>query len=110
MKLKKTIPVEEDNLELATKKAEEIFYDNELTPEYLDARDIVFKENQFIREYAEVIAKDIFNRYGKDWTYDDIDNYIDSILKTGEMSEFIHEEVIEVLQKNYDINSKVINI
>jgi len=110
MTLKKTIPVEEDNLELAMKKAEEIFYDNELTPEYLDARDISFKENQFIKEYAEVIAKDIFNKYGKDWTYDDIDNYIDSLLKTGEMSEFIHEEVIEVLQKNYDINSKAINI
>ena len=104
MKLKKTIPVEEDNLELAIGKAKKIFYDNELSPEYLDARSVSFKENQFIKEYAEVLAKDVFNKYGNDWTYDDVDNHIDSILKTGEMSEFIHEEVIEVLQKNYDKN------
>ena len=34
LRLNKVIPVEEENLEQAIEKAEEIFYDNELTAEY----------------------------------------------------------------------------
>lgn len=57
MTLKKTIPVEEDNLELAMKKAEEIFYDNELTPEYLDVRDTRFFVNNSIVGLASGVSK-----------------------------------------------------
>lgn len=57
MTLKKTIPVEEDNLELAIEKAKDIFYDNELTPEYLDARDTRFFVNNSIVGLASGMSK-----------------------------------------------------
>ena len=44
MELNKIIPIEEDNIDIAKQKASDIFYDNELTAEYLDARDVTFEE------------------------------------------------------------------
>ena len=44
MNLEKTIPVENDNLDLAIKIAHERFEEEYLTDEWLDARDVSFEK------------------------------------------------------------------
>lgn len=106
----KIIPVEEDNLEKAIEKAQEIFTNNELTAEYLESRNLDFVENTSIKAYAGVIAKEIYNKYEDNWSYEDVQNYVDEMLKSNEISDYIYEESIEILNNDYSYFSKKINV
>lgn len=63
--LEKTIKVDNDNLEEALKIAENQFPDLELTSEWLDAREVTFKENLIIGLSAEKFAELYHNNFDK---------------------------------------------
>jgi len=110
MTLKKTIPVEEDNLELAMKKAEEIFYDNELTPEYLDARNTRFFVNNSIVGLASGMSKIIIRELKDNLTEENIKKCFYDILALNDDKDLIYNEMLKILEKDYDISFQKVNI
>lgn len=108
--MKKTIPVEEENLDLAIEKAKEIFYDNELTPEYLDARNTRFFENDSIVKLANGMSKIIVRELGDNLTVESIEKCFDRLLTLNDDRDLIYNEILKILEKDYDISFQKINI
>lgn len=110
MTLKKTIPVEEDNLELAIEKAKDIFYDNELTPEYLDARDTRFFVNNSVVGLASGVSKIIVRELKDNLTEENVKKCFYDILALNDDKDLIYNEMLKILEKDYGISFEKISI
>ena len=77
-----------------------------MTSEYLESRSLDFEENTFIKSYASIIAKEIYNKHYKNWSNEDVQNCISKMFKISEMIDYIYEEVIEILNDDYSFSSK----
>lgn len=110
MRFEKIIPVEEDNIKLAMDKAQDIFNENELTAKYLELRNVEFRENKDIHNYANMISKLIVENYGTNITKQEIREHLDGMFKEGEFSDFVFDEVIKKLEKEYNISFDKISI
>lgn len=110
MELNKIIPIEEDNIDIAKQKASDIFYDNELTAEYLDARDVAFEEINSIDEEATMMAKLMVENYGTELSKEEIKEHFYSVWKDNEYSSFVFDEMIKKLEKKYNYSFEKINI
>lgn len=110
MELNKIIPIDEDNIDIAKQKASDIFYENELTAEYLDARDISFEEVNSIDAEATMMAKLMFENYGTDLSKEEVKEYFYRVWKDNEYSSFVFDEMIKKLEKDYNYSFEKINI
>lgn len=110
MNLNKIIPVEDDNIDNAKNKASEIFYDNELTAEYLDARNINFEEITSIDEEATMMAKLIVENYGTSLTKEELNEHFYRVWKDNEYSNYVFNEMIKKLEENYNYSFENIKI
>lgn len=110
MELNKIIPVDEDNIDIAKQKASDIFYDNELTAEYLDARNITFEVVNSIDAEATMMAKLMFENYGAELSKEELEEHFYRIWKEQEYSKFVFDEMIKKLEENYSYSFKKINI
>lgn len=110
MELKKIIPVDEDDVDIAKDKASNIFYENELTAKYLDARDISFEEDNSIDAKATLMAKLMVENHGNDLSKEELSNHFYSIWENNEYSSYVFDEMIKKLEENYSYSFKKINI
>jgi len=110
MELNKIIPIEEDNIDIAKQKASDIFYDNELTAEYLDARDVTFEEINSIDAEATMMAKLMVENYGTELSKEEIKEHFYRVWKDNEYSSFVFDEMIKKLEKKYNYSFEKINI
>ena len=110
MELNKIIPIDEDNIDIAKQKASDIFYDNELTAEYLDARDVTFEEVNSIDAEATMMAKLMFENYGTELSKEEIKEHFYRVWKDNEYSGFVFDEMIKKLEKDYNYSFEKINI
>ena len=108
--MEKIISVEEDDINVAMDKAKEIFNENELTAEYLDLRNVEFRENKDIHNYSDMIAKLIVENYGINITKQEIRERLDGMFRKSEFSDFVFDEVIKKLEKEYNVSFEKISI
>lgn len=108
--LEKIIPVEEDDLNKALEKAKEIFYEKELTSEYLNSRDVNFSEFTNIKTYSKMLADIITAKYGTNLTEEQVQEHFYSAWNRDEYTDFMYDEVLKILEKDYDMSFKKINI
>lgn len=90
-------------MQRAIEIAKEIFFENELTAEYLDARNFDFVEDKSIKRCAEELTKEIFYRYGATMTKEEVYSYSNEILKNNENFNYIYEEILNILEDDYNI-------
>lgn len=110
LNLEKIIPVKEEDLELAINKAEKIFLDNELTSEYMDARDITTEEIINIETDAKTMAELIIKNYGFNLSKEEIKEYFYNACKENKYYDFVFDEMMNKLEKDYNYSFKKINI
>ena len=112
VKLNKIIPIEESkDLNDAIEKAKEIFYDKELSNEYLNNREVSFKENLSLRDMALISANTVYQKYQHDVTYEQVQNEIYSAFKNEyDYSKYLVDETIKVLEQDYNMSFEKINI
>lgn len=104
--LEKTIKVDNDNLEEALKIAENQFPDLELTSEWLNAREVTFKENLIIGLSAEKLAELYHNNFDKK----DLEELLDLIFGNTDIKECIYNETISILKNKYHMDEIDINL
>lgn len=110
LRLNKVIPVEEENLEQAIEKAEEIFYDNELTAEYLDARNIRFFENHSVVRMANGVSKLIIRELGTEFSKEILEEHFNKKFDYLDDKELVFNEVLKILEEDYNISFEKISI
>ena len=108
--LEKTIPIENDDISKAVELAKEQFYNEELSEEWLDYRDVSFEENEIILYMANCLARSLFNIYGNDITLNDVKADLDLLLKPSDEANYIFDETINVLNEKYDLGLSKIKI
>ena len=108
--LKKTIPIEEEDLEKAIAEAEEIFCENELTSEYLNDRYVNFSENKNIINLATGISKLILKKLGSDFSRERVENYFYNNFEFVDNKDLVFDEILKVLENDYDISFENISI
>ena len=108
--LKKTIPIEEEDLEKAIAEAEEIFCENELTSEYLNERYVNFSENKNIINLATGISKLILKKLGSDFSRERVENYFYNNFEFVDNKDLVFDEILKVLENDYDISFENISI
>ncbi len=99
IKFKKTIKVDNDDLQEALKIAEDEYPDLELTPEWLKARKIELKENMLIESCAEILAK----RYYTNFNQRNLEEEIGLIFKDADIKDYVYDETISILKNKYHI-------
>ncbi len=104
--LEKTIKIDNDNLDEALKIAENQFPDLELTPEWLDAREVTFSENTIINLSAEKFAELYHNNFNEK----DFKELLNLIFGNAEIKECIYNETIDILKNKYHENNLNIQI
>ncbi|MBQ8891305.1 MAG: hypothetical protein IJ068_00360 [Bacilli bacterium] len=104
--LKKTIKVENDNLNVAIEIAQENFPKLESTSEWLDARKITYKENVLITPSAETLAKLFY----QDFNMEKLIEFVEITFRDDNVKKFIFDETIEILKYKYNLEINKINI
>jgi len=104
--LEKTMKVDNDDLSEALGIAEREYPDLELTPEWLDARDVTISENPIISSVAERLASLSYENFDKK----SIDETLDLMFGKSEIKDYIYEEAIEILKNKYHVDFTNINI
>lgn len=104
--LEKTIKVDSNNLQEALQIAEDEYPDLELTPEWLDARDVTINENPIISSVAERLASLSYENFDKK----SIDETLDIMFGNSEIKVYIYDEALEILKNKYHVDFTNINI
>lgn len=104
--LEKTMKVDNDNLEEALEIARNEYPDLELTPEWLDARNVELKENVVIRTSAERLA----DLYHAEFNREDIEDTLDILFGKSEIRDYIYNETIDILKNKYHLEKIDIKI
>ena len=104
------IPVEDDDIDSAIEKAEKIFYENELTEEYLNLRNLEYREDTSIFGEAEVMADIFVERYGTNLTKDEVYDYFYQSWNKNDHSSFVFDELLKKLEEKYNISFEKIKI
>lgn len=104
--LEKTMKVDTNNLDEALKTAKENYPDLELTPEWLDAREVIIRENPIIEVSANRLADLSYKNFDKKL----IDETLDIMFGDNEIKDYVYNEAIEILKNKYHIDIKDINI
>lgn len=104
--LEKTMKIDTDDLNEAIKIAEESYPDLELTPEWLDARDVSLSENSIIGVCANRLADLSYNNFDKKL----IDETLGIMFGDSEIKDYVYNEALEILRNKYhvDINDIII--
>ncbi len=99
--MEKTIKVDNDNLEEALEIARNEYPDLELSPEWLDARNVEIKENIFIRPSAERLADLCHEEFNRE----DIEYTLDVLFGKSEIRDYVYNEMMEILKNKYHVNT-----
>lgn len=104
--LEKTIRIDNDNLQEALEIVKKQFPDLELTAEWLDSREVTFKENILINSSAEKLAELCHNDFNIEYLKD----ILDMLLDEDEAKDYIYNETINILKNKYyksDLDIKI---
>ncbi len=104
--LEKTMKIDTDNLDEALKIAEEDYPDLELTPEWLDARDVSISENPIIEVCANRLADLSYNNFDKKL----IDESLDIMFGDSEIKDYVYNEALDILKEKYHLDFSDISI
>lgn len=104
--LEKTMKIDNDNLQEALKIAEDEYPDLELTPEWLNARDVTLSENPIINCVAERLADLSYKKIDKE----NINETLDLMFGKSEIRDYIYDEAMEILKNKYHVDITDINI
>lgn len=104
--LEKTMKIDTDDLNEAIKIAEESYPDLELTPEWLDARDVSLSENSIIGVCANRLADLSYNNFDKKL----IDETLGIIFCDSEIKDYVYNEALEILRNKYHVDINDISI
>lgn len=104
--LEKTMKIDNDNLDEAIEIAKSEYPDLELTPEWLDARDVTISENPIISSVAERLASLSYENFDKK----SIDETLDIMFGKSEIRDYIYDEAMEILKNKFHIDITTINI
>lgn len=104
--LEKTMKIDTDNLDEALKIAEEEYPDLELTPEWLDARDVSISENPIIEVCANRLADLSYNNFDKKL----IDESLDIMFGDSEIKDYVYNEALDILKEKYHLDFSDISI
>ena len=104
--LKKTMKVDSDDLNQAIDIAKQQLADLELTQEWLDARDISFKENPIIKVAAEKCAELFCDAFDDK----DLNDFIDISFGNEEIKDYVYDETLKILKDKYQVDISNIKI
>lgn len=98
--------VDSDDLNQAIDIAKRDFADLELTQEWLDAREVSFKENPIVKVASEKWAE-LFHDNFDDEVLEDC---IDLFLGGEEIRNYVYNETLEILKNKYHVDISNIKI
>ena len=97
--LKKTIKIDNDNIHKALEIAKDNLAELEMTSDWLNSRNVTFKENLLITPSAETIAK----LYSEKFNLRDLKEFINMVFN-NEVAEHILSETLDILKNKYKID------
>lgn len=103
---KKTIKVDENDLNKAIKQAKNNLAELELTPDWINSRQVTFSENPLISESIKTIAR----LYSEKFNQKDLEEFIDMVFLDDDIKKYVLEGTLETLKNEYNIEIKKINI
>ena len=104
--LKKTMKIDNDDLNEALEIAKDQFSELELTSEWLDARDVSFEENIFISQSANKLAELFHN----DFDMESLNDFLDIVFIDKDVRNYVYEETLSILKDKYNLDVKDIKI
>ncbi len=97
--LEKIMKLDTDNSEKAIEMAQDDFPYLEQTAEWLNEREVTFKENTFISRSAEKLAE----LYHKNFNMKDFKELLDIAFGSTEIRNFIYDETLCILENKYGV-------
>ena len=98
--LKKIIKVDTDDVDKAMSIAQDEFPDLELTEEWLNDRDVKFKENLIITNSANKIAELFKDNYTNEY----LNDFLDVAFGKSDIRNYVYEEILDVLKNKYNVD------
>ena len=98
--------VDSDDLNQAIDIAQRNLADLELTQEWLDAREVSFKENPIVKKASEKWAE----LFCDDFDVETLNLCIDVFLNGEEIRDYVYNETLEILKNKYHVDISNIKI
>lgn len=98
--------VDSDDLDQAIDIAQQQLVDLELTQEWLDARNVSFKENPIVKGASETWAELFYNNFNNKVLKDCIDLFLGG----EEIRDYVYNETLEILKNKYHVDISNIKI
>lgn len=110
MKIKKIIPVDENNEELAIEKAKEIFINNKTNNEFLDSVKMNYTINSQILRDSELKATIFATMCPEEPTKERLIKYLEKTTEPGLSRDYVLKETLKILDEEYGLSFDKINI